>query len=109
MIASELIKTASVSKTAIASEGDGSIGGRVNVRTARPFDSEGLNIAGSLGTQFDELSDDFGPKASGIISNTFADDTFGALASFAYQQRDLRSDVAEALGFFPWTSIPPAT
>lgn len=101
VIASELIKTASVSKTAIASEGDGSIGGRVNVRTARPFDSEGLNIAGSLGTQFDELSDDFGPKASGIISNTFADDTFGALASFAYQQRDLRSDVAEALGFFP--------
>ncbi len=101
VIASELIHTATVNKTAITSQGDGSIGGRVNVETARPLSSPGLKIAGSIAGQYDELSDEYGPKMSGIISNSFNDDTFGALVSFAYQKRDLRSDVAEALGFFP--------
>ncbi len=100
VIASELIRTATVNKTSIASLGDGSIGGRVNVETAKPLDDPGLHIAGSVASQYDELSDEFGPKFSGIVSNSFNDDTLGALFSFAYQKRDLRSDVAEALGFF---------
>lgn len=96
-IASELVRRAEVYKTAQASHGDGSIGGRVNLVTARPFDQAGLQSAFSVAGIYDDLADDTGVQASGIISNTFADDTFGVLASINYIERDFRVDVAQSI------------
>lgn len=96
VIASELISGAQVYKTAAANQGDGSLGGLVNINSAKPLDTPGFKAAGSLATQYEELADDFGPRFSGVISNTFNDDTMGLLASVSYQKRSARTDVAES-------------
>jgi len=96
VIASELIAGAQVYKTQTASQGDGSLGGLVNINSAKPLDNPGFHASGSVATQYEELADDFGPRFSGVISNSFNDDTMGILASISYQKRSARSDVAES-------------
>ena len=85
MIASELISGAEVYKTPTARQGDGSLGGRVNLRPAMPLDNPGLRLAASLGGQYESLADTAGLRASGVASYTFADDTIGVLGSFSYR------------------------
>ncbi len=99
VIASELISAAQVYKTPTASQGDGSVGGRVNVVSARPLDNPGFRVAGTLSAINDDLSGETEPKYSALISNTWGDDRFGILGSFTYSKRDLRSDVIESIGF----------
>ncbi len=96
VIASELIAGAEVYKTPTARQGDGSLGGRVNLRPAMPLDNPGLRVAASIGGQHEGLADTTGLRASGVASYTWADDTFGVLASFSYQKRNARTDVAES-------------
>ena len=96
VIASELIAGAEVYKTPTAMQGDGSLGGRVNLRPALPLDNPGLRFAGSLAGQYEDLASSTGPRASGVFSNTFANDTMGFLVSFSYQDREARTDVAES-------------
>ena len=96
VIASELIAGAQVYKTTTAKQGDGSLGGLVNINSAKPLDNPGFHASGSIATQYEELADDFGPRFSGVISNTFNDDTMGILASISYQKRNARTDVAES-------------
>lgn len=96
VIASELIAGAEVYKTATVSQGDGSLGGRVNIRPAKPLDIPGTRFAGFLGAQYEDMSDETGPRASGVFSTTWNDDTMGFLASYSYQDRDARTDVAES-------------
>jgi len=97
VIASELISAAQVYKSPTASLSDGAIGGLVNIQTAKPFDNPGFQFAGSIAGQYESLSEEVGLQASAVISNTFADDTFGILASFAYQERSIRTDTAESI------------
>jgi len=97
VIASELISAAQVYKSQTASQIDGSIGGLVNIETAKPLNNPGFHAAGQIATQYESLGEDFGIKASGVISNTFNNDTIGLLASVAYQQRDIRTDTAESI------------
>lgn len=96
VIASELIAGAQVYKTSAAKQGDGSLGGLVNINSAKPLDNPGFRAAGSISTQYEELADSFSPNFSGVISNSWADDTIGLLASISYQERDARTDVAES-------------
>lgn len=97
VIASELISAAQVYKSPTASLSDGAIGGLVNIQTAKPFDNPGFQFAGSVAGQYESLSEEIGLQASGVISSTFADDTFGILASIAYQERSIRTDTAESI------------
>lgn len=97
VVASELISSAQVFKTADASQPDGSIGGRVNIQTLKPLDSPGFKAAGSVGGIYDDLSDNTNVKLSGVLSNTWADDRAGFVVSAAYSERDIRTDFAESI------------
>lgn len=101
VIASELISGAEVYKSPVASHGDGSLGGRVNIRTARPLDNPGFRAVTSLSGQYEELSEEWGPRATAVISNSFNNDTMGIVASISYQDRSTRSDVAESTFLLP--------
>ena len=96
VVASELIAGAEVFKTPTARQGDGSLGGRINLRPAMPLDNPGLRVAASLGGQYEGLADTAGLRASGVASYTFAKDKIGILGSFSYQKRTARTDVAES-------------
>ncbi len=92
VLPSEMISGAEVAKAVQASSLEGSIGGNVDLRTARPFDQSGMHFSGSVEGQYNDLSKKFGYKASGVFSDTFADDTLGFLVSATYSQYKLRTD-----------------
>lgn len=93
IIASELISGADVYKTSQASKLEGSIGGLVNIKTAKPLSFDGFKAAGNVKAVYDSLSEETNPVFSGLVSQNF-NDTFGVLASFSYQERKARIDEA---------------
>jgi len=97
VIASDLISAAEIYKSTMASQGDGSIGGLVNIRSALPLDNPGFHGVGKLATQYESLGNSFGERVSAVISNTWADNTLGMLLAVSHQQRDTRTDVAESI------------
>ena len=97
VIPSELISSAQVFKTTTAAQTDGSIGGLVNIETARALSNPGFHIAASAGTQLESLNDDFGFKGALVASQTFANDTIGVIGSIAFQERLFRTDTAESI------------
>ena len=102
-IASELVSRAEVYKSSETRLGDGSIGGRVNVVSAKPFDNDGTVTAFSIAGLHDDFIDDTGARASGVYSTVNEEGTLGFIGSLNYTQRDFRVDVAESIDSF---SIP---
>ena len=94
ILASELISGAEVYKTQSSHLQEGAIGATVNVTTFKPFDIPGFKATGTAKALYDEMSGETSPQFSGLISNTFADDTFGVLFSFAHNERKSRYDSA---------------
>ena len=92
VLASELITGADVVKAPLASTPEGSLGAYVNIRTARPLSNPGLKIATSVSARYDDLSEETDPKVSGVFSNSFANDTVGALLAFSFEETTSRID-----------------
>lgn len=87
--ASELFNSITVHKSASAEIEEGSLGATVDLRTARPFDYDGLTFVVSGQGQYNDLIEEVSPRASMLLSNTWGDGTFGALISAAYTDRSL--------------------
>jgi len=101
-LASESVSTVEIYKTGKANLSSGGIGSTINISTARPLDNNGLVASFGAKANFDtgvEEGDDITPEFSGIISNTFADNTFGALVSASYKKRDSTSKYASIDGW----------
>ncbi|WP_265269928.1 TonB-dependent receptor [Sphingomonas lycopersici] len=92
VLPSEVISGAEIQKAAQASQLEGSIGGNIDLRTARPFDHKGFHAAGSLEGQYNQFAKKGGIKASGVVSTTFANDTMGILISGTYNKYKFRTD-----------------
>lgn len=92
VIPSELISGADVWKTVQAKNLEGSIGGAVNLKSARPLANPGMHGAVSVTGDYNDYSEETGTKFNGVFSNTFADDTFGILVSVNSASGDERSD-----------------
>lgn len=88
VFASDLFNSITVRKTASADTEEGSLGATVDLRAARPFDYNGLTLAVSGQAGYNDLSEELSPRAALLISNTWADDTFGALFSVAVSGRE---------------------
>ena len=94
VLPSEMISGADVYKAAQAANLEGSIGGAVDLRSARPLDysGKGLQLFGSADGQYSDLAGNWGRRFSGVVSDTFDDDRFGALMSVSYSDRHVRTD-----------------
>jgi iron complex outermembrane receptor protein len=90
--ASELFNNITIRKSAAAEIEEGSLGATVDLRAARPFDYDGLTIVGSIQQGYNDLSSDSDPRATFLVSNTFADGKLGALLSVAYTKRNLADE-----------------
>jgi TonB-dependent receptor len=66
---SEVLSGLNVYKTASADQIEGGIAGLVDVRTHRPFDFEGLQIAGSVSGTYGTDTDKVNPKGNFLISD----------------------------------------
>jgi len=103
VLSSDLVSSISVAKTPTADKDGGSIGGTIDIRTARPLDYEGnvFNFSGSAA--YAELAEEWDPKLSALGSWQNDEGTFGVLASIAQSTRTLRQD---SFYTFDWKKIP---
>lgn len=84
----DLINGADVFKTSAASQDDGGIGGLMNLHTARPLDLKKFTAIANVSGEKDDLAGSHAePQGFVLLSDTFADGTFGALASLSLQER----------------------
>jgi iron complex outermembrane recepter protein len=93
VMASDLISGADVLKAPTANMSEGSIGALVNIRTARPLDNAGFQSSVSAKGRYNDLAEDFDPQFSGILSNTFNDDSMGVVLGVAYEKSNNRIDM----------------
>jgi TonB-dependent receptor len=96
-LAAESISAVEVYKTGRADIATGGIGASINVRTARPLDSDGLvlNIgAKALDDTTNRVGSDITPEVSGIFSYATDNKMFGIGLSASYQKRDFGSSTS---------------
>ena len=94
-IGSESVSAVEVFKTGRADINSGGIGATININTAKPFDYDGFKALASVKGVFDtsvDKGDSITPEISGMISNTFLDDTVGVLFSASLANRDSHTD-----------------
>ena len=90
-LAAESVSALEVYKTGRADIATGGIGATINVRTARPFDNDGmvLNLgAKAVNDTTNRVGDDFTPEISGIFSYANDEKTWGVGLSASYQERN---------------------
>jgi iron complex outermembrane receptor protein len=107
VFASDLFNAITVRKTASADTEEGSLGATVDLRTARPFDHRGFTLVGSAQASYNDLAKSKNPRAAFMISNTFADDTFGALLSVAYSKRKLTDEGSSTVRWATGNAFTP--
>ena len=88
IFSSDLFNSLTVRKTSEADVDEGSLGATVDLQTAHPFDYNKFVFITQGKANYNDLSSTVGPQFSGLISNVFDDDKFGALASVSWSKRD---------------------
>lgn len=101
VFASELFNRIDVQKTQRASIEEGGIAGTVDLYSAKPFDFKGFHIVGSAQGGYNAMTRKVDPRATLMISDTFAGDTIGILLSAAYSKRTVYQ---EGFASVRWTS-----
>jgi TonB-dependent receptor len=93
IFASELFNRITVRKSTSASVEEGSLGATVDLRAARPFDydADDFTLAGSAQVGYNDLSLNYDPRATFLISDRWETGwgEFGALFSAAYTRRSV--------------------
>jgi iron complex outermembrane receptor protein len=107
VFASDLFNSITVQKTAAAEVEEGSLGATVDLQTARPFDYKGFKFSASAQASYNDLAGETSPRAAMLISNTWKDDTFGALLSVAYTKRKLIEEGASTVRWATGNAFSP--
>jgi TonB-dependent receptor len=101
VLPSEVISGAEVFKSAEASAIEGSIGGAINLKSARPLDRPGMHIFASAEGDYNDLSEETGHKLSAVFSGTFFNDKVGVLLGVVSSRGNERSDSLAEMFFTP--------
>jgi hypothetical protein len=88
-IPAELLARVDVQKTSRANDLEGGIAGLIDVRLHRPFDFDGLEVAGGIRGIDQSLSAHIDPTASLLVSNRWQTGMgeFGLLVDVTYSKR----------------------
>lgn len=92
VLPADVISGADVLKSAQASAIEGSIGGTVNLRTARPLDNPGQHSAIRVEGSYNDMSQLKGEKVSAVYSTTTEDKHLGFLIGAVLSDTKLRTD-----------------
>jgi iron complex outermembrane receptor protein len=101
MMPTEVIGKVTVHKSPQADFEEGGIGGTVNVQTRNPLDLPAGTFYGSLQGAYTDLADEANPNASGLYSWQNDAGDLGILIAAVRQERSIRRDGVEVLGYFP--------
>lgn len=104
ILPSDVISGADVLKSPQAAAVEGSIGGTVNLRSARPFERPGFHMAVRGEGNYNDMSHYKGYKVSGFVSDTNSSGTLGGLIGVVYSNQKFRTD---ALNYSTWDPYSP--
>ena len=95
-VSPELLGRVEVFKNTTADMVDGGVAGTVNLVTRKPLDTNGLKVAGTIGTTYGDLREEWTPEFSGLVSNTWdtGAGTFGLQLGYAYSELKSRTDAS---------------
>jgi TonB-dependent receptor len=104
-VPSELLFGVDVFKSPSSDRIEGGISGVVNLRTRRPFDSNGLVISGSLENTYSDFREKSAPTFSALMSNRWETGIgdIGVLVSAVSSKLYSRADKLQVAGFLPRT------
>jgi iron complex outermembrane receptor protein len=99
MLPTEVIGQTEVIKGSQADIEEGGIGGTVNIKTRNPLDLPDTTFTASLQGSYTELADTTDPQVGALFSWRNDAETVGVLVAGIYQERNLRRDGIEFLGY----------
>jgi len=101
MLPADIIGKVEVIKSSQANIEEGGIGGTVNVHTRNPLelDANKIYLRGEL--TYNDLAEETDPNFSGLYSWKNDEETFGVLVAAVRQERTIRRDGVEVLGYQP--------
>ena len=96
-IPAELLARVDVQKTSRANDLEGGIAGLIDVRLHRPFDFDGLEVAGGIRGIDQSLSAHIDPTASLLVSNRWQTGMgeFGLLVDVTYSKRHYKEEILD--------------
>lgn len=97
-VGSDFVGQVDVMKTPDSTLSSGAIGATVNIKYPKPFDRPGLQLAGSISGSKSDGASTTG-NGSVLFSDTFADNTFGILAAYAYADTKTRGNHVDIQGW----------
>ena len=100
MLPSEIIGRVQVYKSPTAALEEGGVGALIDVETRRPLDLKSMYVAGSIQGAYNERSGKTNPAGSLLFSWKNADQTLGLMLAGIYEDREIRRDGVETLGYF---------
>jgi len=106
MLPSDIIGQVKVYKSPQANLEEGGIGGTVDVITRKPFDHDDFAAVLNLQVAHTELASETDPNLSALVSWKNADETFGIMGAVVRQERNIRRDGVEVLGYFTADADP---
>lgn len=106
MLPSEIIGQVVVHKSSRADLEEGGIGATIDVRTRNPLDLEPMTVNLSASSAYTELSDELDPQISGLVSWKNEPENLGLLVAAVRQERNIRRDGVEVLGYMPVDTDP---
>lgn len=106
MLPADIIGQVEVMKSSQANMEEGGVGGVVNVKTRNPLDLDPFRVYVNAQAVHTDLSGETDPHLSGLLSWKNANETFGALVGLVRQERNIRRDGVEVLGYFSHNAGP---
>ena len=92
VFASDLFSSLEVTKTAAASQDEGSLGATVDLVTGKPLDYKGTKLALSMEDAYYENGGTHNPRVAALVADQWFDDTVGVSFSGAYSERTSEID-----------------
>lgn len=98
-VGSNYISQIDILKTPDSTLSSGAIGATINIHYPKPFDRPGLRIQAQAGGSYSSDEGKVGPNYGFLVSDTFADNTFGVLANLDYTVYKTRGDHVNIQGW----------
>jgi iron complex outermembrane receptor protein len=98
-VGADFVGEVDVHKTPDFSLSSGAVGATINVKFPNPFDHPGLTVRANLGSNVNSNDGGWRPDFGALISDTFADGTFGILADFDYHDQHVTTTHLDVVGW----------
>ena len=93
-LTADFFQAVEVSKSVLASQPEGTLGGSVNLVTRKPLDFKKLTTSYSFEETYSNFADKMDPRATFFVADKTSGGHFGASLGLSYSQRSIRQDVA---------------